>query len=248
MLENILDDINRNLFHIDAVEKITNGYTENDLKADPKLIKKWIIALKNSGQEEQFWNAVIPIMTEDSFSEDSLDYFLSHKVGCISLAHKNLPDKWLKKLIVFDDAALYRLAVRYYTDESIPGSKFIEAAQKYIINSLNLFSYLNELYPSTKQRMLLYLGRQSSDNSVSAYAAGYLEALRLRYVDESEELQRAYQKAGDNDEILLALAENIFTPRSILQDLGRAAKIKNASKIRIAANETIRLLKMINPQ
>ena len=70
----------------------------------------------------------------------------------------------------------------------------------------------------------------------------------IQHQDESEELQRAYQKAGDNDAILLALAENIFTPRSILQDLGRAAKIKNASKIRIAANETIRLLKMINSQ
>lgn len=242
-MKTIINILDENIKNIDEIRKITENYTGIDLMVDEDLIKKWIGIYENREQEEQFWDLMIPIISEKSFTDNLLDYFLNRKISCISLAHKELPDKWLKKLIVFDDAALYQLVVRYYTDENICSYNFVDIARRYIISSIDIFSYLNELYRSSKQTLLLHLGRLSSDKQVYDYANNYIKAMRFKYCTDINEISTEYENNKENVALLLTLAENILTPMDILYDIEKITNIKYAAKIRKIARETIRIKK-----
>lgn len=217
----------------------------HDISIDAKYIDSFIESDSELILNEEFWCSILDVITVESLSEKTINFLYKHEIAVIRMSHKNLPDKWLVKYSIYDDEPLYKLADRYMKESD--DKSFAEFVVKYALNSESLFAYLAKYVTySSKWEVLTFLGMQSENCNIRTFAKDCVDIFEIGISVDAEQIRSAYDEHKRDPEWLLSIAANPNTPLDILKDLSGISQIQLAKKIRISANETIKLKQILH--
>ena len=212
----------------------------------PSVIEELLSEQSEVALDDEFWREFIPIIKTESLSDRAISLLYNSKVANIEMAHKNLPDKWLEKYAIFDNAPIYKLIARYFTEECYSVEQFYIFASKYLLSNTEYYCFALEEYTCSKKWLLLvHFGLISENKEISNIAEKHLEILQIAISKDSNSIVDAYKNNKDEPLMLLAIAGNVFTPKEILLELASIKGIKNASKIREKSLDTFKIVKKI---
>lgn len=73
---------------------------------------------------EEAWNLLLNHFSLDCLTDDVLSYLYANRIAPIAIAHKDLPDQWLKRYAEYDEAAAITLFRRYYLGQEYSAYDF----------------------------------------------------------------------------------------------------------------------------
>lgn len=214
----------------------TGAIMINDgLSLDNKLLLDIISKLHERKERDYFWENLLHYLPQQYLSQNVFDYLLENKIGLITLAHMDLDDKQLKKLVTYAEEALFTLAKRYYSKKEYSPANF--AIFLYEYNNDVLLDQLRSLQPddSIKEQILYYF--YSKNEKQRSKINKLIESKCLEITNDSFAIERAYKCAESIYNV--ALSRNIFTPIDILDSLKNISGIENASIIRRNSRDTL---------
>ena len=202
--------------------------------------------LKATIMEEEIWDTLLPILPPNELSEDLLKYLITNNIATVTLAHLQLPDKWLLKLAIYDDAPLYTLAKRYYLSKEYTSLDFLHFYKQHLQSKSDIVLYLLDAYPKAEKRSLLIFTCTNDRHFEKQEAVQWhQEADRVQGLTASNELSSVYQKHPNNGIILKQMAANYFTPDEILLELTAIKGIPYASEIRKISSNTLTVKRVV---
>jgi hypothetical protein len=223
-------------------EDVRDLSADDDSYVDEQLLLDIMSKLHEQKERDRFWENLLDYLPPKSISQNVFDYLLKNKIGLILLAHMNLDDNKLKKLLIYADEALYTLAKRYYGKKEYSAADFADFLCKY--NDDALVEQLGFIKPDNpeKEHILFYF--YSQDEKHQSEINKLIESKYLEITDDYLKIQTAW---GNNEPLYnLALSKNIFTSVDILEALTNISGVKNASCIRRNSRETLSLKKYLD--
>ena len=178
----------------------------------------------------------------DKLSEEKFNYLLENKIDLIDLAHEDLPDEWLFKLIQYDSAALYTLSRRYFLLDKYSSRDFEYFYSQYLYLNPDISLWLLDLYVDCgKRKQLIDLCIKSD------FAHEYLCRFRGHWIADNvsnmtnpEEIFKIYNSNSKEGIILLKIAGNIHTSKELLAKLTNTKDVLFAKQIRSKSRETMK--------
>ena len=125
------------------------------ISLNPQLLNELKDRLATNKMEEDVWDNLLSIMSPDELSEDVLNYLIQNRISLSRLCHMQLQDKWLIKLISYDEAPLYTLAKRYYLSDKYSLLDFLQFYNQYLSNKSDVCFHLLDIYGNVDKRGLL---------------------------------------------------------------------------------------------
>ena len=175
------------------------------------------------------------------FTDEILEYLIDNKIAITELAHMELPEKWLVRLIKYDSMPVYRLAYKYYTDDNFSKEKFRAFFKQYLNDYPDIVSILLDLQEdSLKKDQLIKLCTESNNSCIKKYGESYSLAECVEKLDDPIKISRFYKENSDNSIIVKAVAQNSFTSLELLMILQKIKKVKDAKSIRMLAQENLK--------
>lgn len=196
--------------------------------------------------EEEVWDMLLSVIDPKGLSEKVLNYLIQNNISLLRLCHMQLQDKWLIKLLEYDEAPLYTLSKRFYLSKEYSSIDFLEFYNHYLFNKSDLSLYLLELFEdSDKRSLLLFLCLINEEFKYREYLEWHQVSDRVRCSTYSEEIVDIYNAYRNNGIVLSKIATNYFTPNEILLELLSVKGIKYASQIRRSSEKTLKLKQSI---
>ena len=160
-----------------------------------------------------------------------------------------LDDKWLFKLINYDDAPLYTLSKRYYLMNKYSDSDFVQFYNQYLFCKQEILQNLLERNRDANRRKLLMFlclhDERIDDKSQIQY---HQVADEIRISLESHVIVNAYEKYRTNGIVLREIADNYYTPSEILNKLSVIKGVSFANEIRRKSKITLQIKNNMNQQ
>lgn len=208
-------------------------------------VQKQLITLFQNTEETELWELLLEHVDCSSLSDDVISYLINNKIALVSLCHLPLKDKWLKKLIYYDEDALMQLSERYYLSNLYSDSFFAEFYYHYLSKSQRCIQLLLDFYEdSSKRTLLLYLCK--SDPNYQQFINSYLIADTMTKCTDPDKIRATYNQYNQNAIIVTKIAKNYFTPNDILLSLFQTQNCPFASSIRKASKKTFETKTKIN--
>ena len=210
--------------------------------------KKTVCDLISSGKvdpsaiDEEVWEEILSDsdIPAEKLTDEIVEYLISNNIAVIQLAHLPLSEKWLIKLSEYDTMPLYRLGVKYYTDEAVSEQKFTDFFKEYLVKCPDMIATLLQHYQSSKKSTLIHLCKKSDIEQLQECGREYALAEYIKKSEDSDEILKVYEENKNNSVILEAIAENRFSGFELLLKLTETKGISGAKKVRISSRETIK--------
>ena len=216
--------------------------TGDDLHVDDKLLSDIASKLHERKERDLFWENLLDYLPTKSLSQNVFDYLLENKIALIRLAHMDLDDNKLKKLVIYAEEALFTLAKRYYGGKEYSVADFASFLCEY--KNDELLWQLGYVRPDgrEKEKVLFYF--YFRDKKRQPEIDKLIKSRYFEITSDPSTIQSAYES---NEPLYsLALSKNIFASVDILRALTNISGIKNASYIRRSSRETLLLKKYLD--
>ncbi len=214
----------------------------NDITLPYDIQHRIMAKLIGSNYEKEAWEAILSVLSSSEVSDDIVEYLIKNKIALTDLCHMNLKNKWLSKLIPYDDAPVYTMASRYYLSEDYSPNDFIEFYNLHLHKYDYISIHLLELYKNAPNRELLkYLCFNNNNFSKKEALNQQIIADKLLSETDEKEIYNIYNTYSDIGDILLSIAKNYFTPKDILKELCSVKNVKYASEIRQLSKENLKI-------
>ena len=214
----------------------------DDSSVDDKLLLDIMSKLHERKERDPFWENLLDYLPQKSLSQNVFDYLLKNKIGLIRLAHMDLDDNKLKKLVMYAEEALFTLAKRYYGKKEYSVADFASFLCEY--KNGTLLEQLGFIKPDNPKKGQILFYFYSKDKEYQSEIKKLIESKYLEITNDSSIIQVAYES---NEPLYsLALSKNIFASIDILDALTNISGVENASYIRKNSRETLSLKKYID--
>lgn len=191
---------------------------------------------KNEGNLEEQLSSV-PIV---EFTDEILEYLISNEIALMQLAHMDLPEKWLIRLIEYDSMPVYRLAYKYYVDKRKSSEDFVRFCSQYLVKCPEIASILlDEKGEKLKKSELIKLCIESDNSYLQELGKSYALAEHVESLHDTIEISKLYKQNINNSIVLKAVAGNGFTSLNTLLELEKIQKLNGAKLIRMIARENL---------
>lgn len=216
--------------------------TDEMISLDAQLQNELIYRLAKNPSEEIVWDTLLPLIQPDQLSENLFHYLVQNQISLLTLCHMPLQDKWLMKLVAYDDAPIYTLAKRYYLSDKYSPLDFMQFYNQYLRNNDDIALHLLDLYgKSDKRGLLIFLCSNNKEFKNKEKLQWYQVAEQVRGMTNSSDIQAIYRKYNKIGIILNEIASNYFTPKEILSELLSVKEILYANKIRKNSEKTLKI-------
>ena len=219
--------------------------TDEMISLNFQLQNELRIRLATNKLEEEVWDRLLSIMSPNELSEDVLNYLIRNHISLPMLCHMQLKDKWLMKLMAYDDAPVYTLAERYYLSDEYSPEDFLQFYNQCLRNKEDISLHLLDIYGHAKKRgLLIFLCSNHKDFAYKEKLQWHRVADQVLKMTNSEDIQAVYEKYRKIGVVLIEIANNYFTPKEILLELVSVKGILYANKIRKNSEKTLKLKQM----
>ena len=219
--------------------------TDEMISLNFQLQNELRIRLATNKLEEDVWDRLLSIMSPNELSEDVLNYLIRNHISLPMLCHMQLKDKWLMKLMAYDDAPVYTLAERYYLSDEYSPEDFLQFYNQCLRNKEDISLHLLDIYGHAKKRgLLIFLCSNHKDFAYKEKLQWHRVADQVLKMTNSEDIQAVYEKYRKIGVVLIEIANNYFTPKEILLELLSVKGILYANKIRKNSEKTLKLKQM----
>ena len=219
--------------------------TDEMISLNFQLQNELRIRLATNKLEEDVWDRLLSIMSPNELSEDVLNYLIRNHISLPMLCHMQLKDKWLMKLMAYDDAPVYTLAERYYLSDEYSPEDFLQFYNQCLRNKEDISLHLLDIYGHAKKRgLLIFLCSNHKDFAYKEKLQWHRVADQVLKMTNSEDIQAVYEKYRKIGVVLIEIANNYFTPKEILLELVSVKGILYANKIRKNSEKTLKLKQM----
>ena len=227
---------------VGILQMFENLYTNEKISLSVQKQNELMIRLAASKFEENVWDRLLSIMEPSELSEDLLNHFIENKISLLTLCHMELQDKWLMKLIIYDDAPLYTLAKRYYLSEEYSSVDFLKFYNQYLRNRNDISLYLLDVCRSAVKRgLLLFVCLIDEKFGDKEKVQWHQIADQVRVLTTSKDIASIYKEYLNVGIVLYEIANNYFTPEEILLELSSVKGILYAREIRKISKNTLQL-------
>ncbi len=224
---------------VDLID-LYNGEKYN-YKLSSNIQHKIMNKLTNVTQEE-VWDRVLSSLSSSEISGEIIEFLIKNKICLQTLCHMDLSDKWLLKLIDYDDAPLYTVAKRYFLSDRYSSYEFAKFYCKYLCKYDYISIHLLELYKnSPKRELLIYLCFNNGSFSEKETLNHQKLSTQIKMMTNTEEISSVYGMYSEVGDVLLSIANNYFTPKEILEELCSIKHVKYASKIRMLSKDNLKI-------
>ena len=224
---------------LQALEDFNTGEA---VSLNPKLQNELKNRLSMNPMEEEIWNILLSIIQTDALSEDVLRDLIRNQISLMTLCHMKLQDKWLMKLMAYDDAPVYTLAERYYLSDEYSPEDFLQFYNQCLRNKEDVSLHLLDIYGHAKKRgLLIFLCSNHKDFAYKEKLQWHRVADQVLKMTNSEDIQAVYEKYRKIGVVLIEIANNYFTPKEILLELVSVKSVLYANKIRKNSEKTLKL-------
>lgn len=228
---------------LDAIERYCG---EDSVSLRSETLNKMTLRLAGNAHEEEIWDNILSVIPVDEIPNELIEYLIKKDISLLSLCHLPLEDKWLMKLMDYDDAPLYTLAKRYYLSDKYSMLDFSKFYQQYMRSNSSVSTHLLELYGNTDKRsLLIFLCQNNKEFKDKEKLEWNIVADQVKVSAESDNIADVYQKYKNVGVIMLAIAGNLFSPDNILAELSLVKGVSYATEIRKTSKETLKLRKTI---
>ena len=224
-------------------EDVCDIEADDGRDVEEKLLLDVISKLHGRKERDLFWEDLLWLhLPQKALSGKVFRYLLKNEIGLIALAHMDLEDKKLEKLIPYAEEALFTLAKRYYGKSEYSVADFAGFLCRY--NADSLLAQLGFVKPDNprKEQILYYF--YSRDERHRAEIGKLIESKHLEITSDLSLIRTAYESGEPLYN--LALSKNMFAPVEILKALADISGVKNASAIRSNSRETLSLKKCLD--
>lgn len=229
----------------EILEVLEDFNTGEAVSLNSKLQNELKTRLSMNPMKEEVWDALLSIMQADELSEDVLNYLIRNHISLPMLCHMQLKDKWLMKLMAYDDAPVYTLARRYYLSDEYSSEDFLQFYNQCLRNKEDISLHLLDIYGHAKKRgLLIFLCSNQKDFAYKEKLQWYRVADQVSGMTNSTDIQAVYEAYRKIGVVLIEIANNYFTPKEILLELVSAKGILYANKIRKNSEKTLKLKQM----
>ena len=219
--------------------------TDEMISLNFQLQNELRIRLATNKLEEDVWDRLLSIMSPNELSEDVLNYLIRNHISLPMLCHMQLKDKWLMKLMAYDDAPVYTLAERYYLSDEYSPEDFLQFYNQYLHNKDDISLHLLDIYGQVKKRgLLIFLCSNHKNFAHKEKLQWHRVADQVLKMTNSEDIQAVYEKYRKIGVVLIEIANNYFTPKEILLELLSVKGVLYANKIRKNSEKTLKLKQM----
>jgi hypothetical protein len=227
---------------LQALEDFNTGEA---VSLNPELQNELKNRLSMNPMEEEICNILLSIIQTDELSEDVLNYLIRNHISLPMLCHMQLKDKWLMKLMAYDDAPVYTLARRYYLSDEYSSEDFLQFYNQCLRNKDDISLHLLDVYSQADKRgLLIYLCSNNKDFEHKERLQWYRVADQVRGITNSADITSIYKEYRNVGIVLTEIASNYFTPEEILLELLSVKGILYANKIRKNSEKTLKLKRM----
>ena len=219
--------------------------TDEMISLNFQLQNELRIRLATNKLEEDVWDRLLSIMSPNELSEDVLNYLIRNHISLPMLCHMQLKDKWLMKLMAYDDAPVYTLARRYYLSDEYSSEDFLRFYNQCLRNKNDISLHLLDIYGQTEKRgLLIFLCSNQKDFAYQEKLQWHRVADRVRGMTNGTDIQAVYEAYRRIGVVLIEIASNYFTPKEILLELLSVKGVLYANKIRKNSEKTFKLKQM----
>lgn len=216
--------------------------TDEMISLNFQLQNELRIRLATNKLEEDVWDRLLSIMSPNELSEDVLNYLIRNHISLPMLCHMQLKDKWLMKLMAYDDAPVYTLARRYYLSDKYSSEDFLQFYNQCLRNKDDISLHLLDVYSQADKRgLLIFLCSNNKDFEHKERLQWYRVADQVRGITNSADITSIYKEYRNVGIVLTEIASNYFTPEEILLELLSVKGILYANKIRKNSEKTLKL-------
>lgn len=196
--------------------------------------------------EETVWDRLLTIMSPNEMSEDVLDYLIQNRISLPTLCHVQLQDKWLMKLIAYDEAPLYMLAKRYYLSDQYSILDFLQFYYRYLWHRNDISLHLLDIYRKNgKRRLLIFLCSKNKNFEHKESLRWHQVADQIQGLTNSADITSIYKEHKNVGIVLAEIATNYFTSDEILLELSSVKGIPYASEIRKNSERTLKMKRIV---
>lgn len=221
-------------------------YTNEKVSLNSQLQNELRIRLMANKMEEEVWDRLLSIMSPNELSGNVLNYLIQNRISLQTLCHMQLQDEWLKKLIVYDDAPLYTLAVRYYLTDQHSVLEFLQFYDQYLCNRNDISLHLLDVYGNAhKRKLLIFLCSNHMKFEHREKLQWHQVADQVRGLTNSKDIEAVYKEYQNIGTVLIEIAINYFTPEEILLELSSIKGVTYASEIRKNSKNTLMLKQIV---
>ena len=200
------------------------------------LLEKAGRLLAHSDREDDFWNTILLYVPESMLTDELLGYLISSRIALTALGHKQLGEKWLKKLSRDVPEAALTLADEYSSDRCSP-EQFRDFLEENSANADVLLYVLSVCrLDETKRKLAYYDICRCGEPAAAETARQCTYAWVLSITDRVQDIRDAMETG--NPLYLAAIASNLHTPDELLERLSQIKGVKNSSVIRQASRQT----------
>lgn len=235
----------------EILQMIEERRTNDNITLCPQIQNELMNRLAGNRFEEDVWDRLLSIMSPNELSEGLLNYLIQNQISLLRLCHLPLQDKWLMKLIDYDDAPLYTLAKRFYLSDQYSPLEFLQFYKQYLHSKNDISLHLLDVYRNAvKRRLLLFLCLNDKEFEDKEKLQWYQIADQVRGVSNSKDITCIYKEYLNVGIVMTEIASNYFTSEEILLELSSAKGIQHASEIRKLSKNTLRLKRIaeLKPQ
>ena len=227
--------------------QLCNDFSTDEMfSLNPQLQNELKDRLSTNKMEEDVWDSLLSILPPNELSEDVINYLVQNQIALSRLCHMQLQDKWLMKLISYDEAPLYTLARRYYLLDEYSPMVFLQFYNQYLRNKNDVCLHLLDIYKNAdKQGLLIFLCSKNENFENKEMLQWYQVANQVRGFTNSTDIETIYKEYQNVGIILTEIASNYYTSEEILLELLSAKGIKYASSIRKKSEENLKLRRII---
>ncbi len=198
-----------------------------------ELQNELMIRLSTNKLEEEVWDKLLSILSPDDLEERVLNYLIQNNISLLTLCHMQLQDKWLLKLIAYDDAPLYTLAKRYYLSDKYSPHEFLQFYNQYLYSIHDITLYLLDLFVNADKRgLLIFLCSNNKEFEYKERLQWHKVADQVKGLTDSNAIASVYKEYPNVGTILNEIANNYFTSEEILLELSSIKGINSAREIR----------------
>ena len=231
-------------------EDIATGILQmcDDLNADERISlssqfqNELRTCLATNKFEEDVWDRLLSVMSPNELSEDVLSYLIQNGISLPTLCHMQLQDKWLMKLIAYDDAPLYTLAKRYYLSDKYSMLDFFQFYDQYLRNRDEVSLQLLDIYGNADKRgFLIFLCSNNKEFEYKERLQWHQVADQVQSLTNSKEIESIYKAYRNVGTVLAKVATNYFTSEEVLLELLSVKGITYANEIRKNSEKTLKM-------
>lgn len=230
----------------EIIQMCGRSSADNNISLSFQLQNDLRIRLTGNKDEESVWNSLLSILSPHSLSEDVFKHLIQNNISLLTLCHMPLQDKWLMKLIVYDDAPLYVLAKRYYLSDAYSPSDFIQFYYQCLYSRSDICLHLLELYvTSDKRKLLIFLCSINEVFQQEELLLQFRVADLVRELTDGKDILCIYEEYRSVGIVLVEIAANYFTPDELLWELSSVKGIARAREIRKNSKKTLELKRIV---